>query len=243
MNDAQIRHISRSDVEQMSTSHLDRVSVPIPSELSEVVASQFGDRLPLIQEYVSLLENEGIEWGLIGPRETDRLWERHIVNSLCVSSLIAKGLFVTDCGSGAGLPGIVLAIARPDLYIDLVEPMSRRCDFLSMCVSELGLSSTVNVVRSRVEDYRMTPDILTCRALSGLSTLIAMTSHLVPPSTLLAIKGARAETELMAAKSLLISRHLQADIIRPEVKLSSTSNPILLGTVVRVTKAQTAVSS
>ena len=221
----------------MSEDHSPGVSVPIPSELREVVETQFRDRLPLICEYVDLLANQGIEWGLIGPRETERLWERHIVNSLCVSPLIPNGLMVADCGSGAGLPGIVLAIARTDLYIDLVEPMSRRCDFLEMCVSQLGLASTVNVVQSRVEDYRMAPDIVTCRALAGMSTLIAMTSHLIPPSTLLAIKGAKAEIEIEGAKNLIKSRHLRAELVQPELRTSKESDPVILGTVVRVTRA------
>jgi len=215
------------NVEQMSKD----LTLSIPSELDEFLVNQFGDRLPLIQEYVSLLANEGIEWGMIGPREVDRIWERHIVNSLCVSSLIRKGLFVTDCGSGAGLPGIVLAIARPDLYIDLVEPMSRRCKFLAECVSRLELESTVNVVRSRVEDYQPTPDILTCRALANLSSLIEMTSRFIPPATLLAIKGDRAGIEVQAAQSVLESHHLEAGIVQSQDKA------ITLGTVVRVESA------
>jgi len=226
----------------MGGDHSSRVSVPIPSDLSEVVATQFGDSVPLICEYVNLLANEGIEWGLIGPRETDRLWERHIVNSICVSPLIRKCLFVADAGSGAGLPGIVLAMARPDLYVDLVEPMSRRCDFLEMCVSRLGLESTVNVVRSRVEDYRMAPDIVTCRALAGMSTLIAMTSHLVPPSTLLAIKGAKAEVEIEGARNLIKEQHLKADIIRPKSRTTNSAS-LILGTVVRVARESDTKSS
>jgi len=208
--------------------------VPIPADLADLVADQFCDRLPVMREYASLLANEGIEWGLIGPRETDRLWDRHIVNSVSVSPLIPRGLFVADCGSGAGLPGLVLAIARPDLYIDLVEPMSRRCDFLNLCVSRLDLSSTVNVVRCRVEEYRPTPDVVTCRALANMSSLIEMTSNLVPPATLLAIKGARAGSELEAAGSMLNSRNLDADIIHARVEVPGHSTPFTLGTVVRV---------
>jgi len=212
---------------------IDRKSgVGVPEDLKSIVADQFGVRLPLALQFVELLTNEGIEWGLIGPREADRLWDRHIVNSLAVSSLIHKGLFVADLGSGAGLPGLVLAIARPDLYIDLVEPMSRRCDFLNLCVSRLELEETVNVVRCRVEDYQPTPDILTCRALANLSSLVDMTSRFIPPAMLLAIKGERAGMEVQAAKSLLSSHRLTANIIQPQ-SMGST-----LGTVVRVEGAR-----
>jgi len=214
-------------------SRIGRTSVPVPAEVTELITEQFGHRLPLIQEYVDSLANEGIEWGLIGPRETERLWERHIVNSLCVSPLIRKGLFVADCGSGAGLPGIVLAIARPDLYIDLVEPMGRRCDFLKLVVSRLDLSSTVNVIRSRVEDYQPIPDIVTCRALAAMPALIEMTSHLVPPAALLAIKGARAHKELEDAHDLLASRRLQADVVVSSVRTLDGQHTSL-GTVVKV---------
>jgi len=200
----------------------------VPPEFSRVAADMFGNRLPLAQQYASLLANEGIEWGLIGPREYDRIWERHIMNSLCVSALIPKGLFVADLGSGAGLPGIVLAIAREDLYVDLVEPMGRRCDFLSMCVAKLGLSETVNVVRTRVEDYQVTPDVLTCRALANMSSLVELTSRFIPPGTLLAIKGEKAPAEVESASTILRTRGLQAEIIRP------TMDNIQLGTVVRV---------
>jgi len=220
------RHQQAAMNKDMST---DRKSgVGVPEDLKSIVTDQLGERLPLAQEYVELLAKEGIEWGLIGPRETDRLWDRHIVNSLAVSSLIHKGLFVADLGSGAGLPGLVLAIARPDLYIDLVEPMSRRCDFLNLCVSRLELEETVNVVRCRVEDYQPNPDILTCRALANLSSLVDMTSRFIPPATLLAIKGDRAGIEVQTAKSLLSSHRLKANIIQPQ------SVGYTLGTVVRV---------
>jgi len=233
------------------TDGVDRMDIPVPEDLAGLVTELFGHRLPLVRDYVRLLANEGIEWGLIGPRETDRLWERHIVNSLCVSPLIAKGLFVADCGSGAGLPGIVLAIARPDLYVDLVEPMARRCDFLNLVVSRLDLSSTVNVIRARVEDYQPIPDVVTCRALANLSTLIPMTSALIPPATLLAIKGDRATIEIENAQELLDDYQLQAEILQPSASTSSTSEVSMalpsapsvsaelpLGTIIKVTSVK-----
>lgn len=208
--------------------------VPIPHEDESLVAYLFGDRIALAETYADLLVTEGIEWGLIGPRETDRVWDRHIVNSLCVSPLINKGLFVADLGSGAGLPGIVLAIARPDLYIDLVEPMARRCDFLSLCVDRLGLGSTVNVVRCRVEEYEPSPDILTCRALANMSSLVEMVDRFIPPATLLAIKGTRAAAEVSDAHAVLSSHHLQADIIHSHISVPYSDKPVELGTVVSV---------
>src|SRR5258708_14948281 len=111
----------------------------------------FGDRLPLAVRYVDWLAGAGVERGLIGPREADRLWERHVLNCAAVAALIPPGSSIVDIGSGAGLPGVVLAIARPDLKITLVEPMLRRTAFLESVVTDLGLTS-VKVDRARAED-------------------------------------------------------------------------------------------
>jgi 16S rRNA (guanine527-N7)-methyltransferase len=218
----------------------------VPQEWAEVVQLGFGDRVHLGEQYAGILADEGIEWGLIGPREADRLWDRHIVNSLCVMPLIDVGATVADIGSGAGLPGIPLAIARPDLRIDLVEPMQRRVDFLSMCVGRLGLEAQVRVVRARVEEYEGHPQVVTCRAVASVARLVELTSGdaaplrsghladtqpLVPPAELLAIKGERAEEEIRAAKRCLQRRGLTADVSRPEIAGR------LLGTVVRVRAA------
>jgi 16S rRNA (guanine527-N7)-methyltransferase len=141
-------------------------------QVLDLARSVFADRFELARAYVDLLSDEGIAWGLIGPREADRLWERHVLNSVCLTPVITDNSVVADIGSGAGLPGIPLAIARPDLHIDLVEPMQRRIDFLTLCVERLGLSDRVSVVRSRVEEYRGRPDVVTCRALAPVGRLV-----------------------------------------------------------------------
>jgi 16S rRNA (guanine527-N7)-methyltransferase len=156
--------------------------------------------------------------------------------------LIGADAMVADIGSGAGLPGIPLAIARPDLRIDLVEPMQRRVDFLSMCVERLDLGSHVRVVRGRVEEYEGHPQVVTCRAVASVARLVELVSgdaspvrgagqgahSLVPPAELLAIKGERAGEEVRAAKRDLQRRRLVAEVTRPEI------DGKVVGTVVRV---------
>lgn len=110
----------------------------------------FGDRLPRAQLYAEILAGAGVERGLIGPREVDRLWDRHILNSAAVSELIVDGCRVADIGSGAGLPGIPLALARPEVHVTLIEPLLRRSEFLREVVDELGVG--VTVVRGRAEE-------------------------------------------------------------------------------------------
>ena len=227
-----------------------------PEPLGGLCLAVFGDRLSLVEEYVGLLAREGVEWGLIGPREVDRLWERHIVNSLCVLPLVEEvigrvsrggvaggGVVVADMGSGAGLPGIVLALARPGLRVDLVEPKERRVRFLEMCVERLGLRGSVSVVRSQAVEYchfvrkagsappgagRAAERVVVCRALAGVGELVEMVHELVPPAELLAIKGDRAAEEVEAARGVLESRGLGAEIVRPDVWGAE------VGTVVRV---------
>ncbi|MCL2471815.1 MAG: 16S rRNA (guanine(527)-N(7))-methyltransferase RsmG [Propionibacteriaceae bacterium] len=206
------------------------MDVPIPEHLRPLCDEVFGDRLPLAMAYAGLLAREGIEWGLIGPRERDRMWDRHILNSMCVSGLIPRGCQVADVGSGAGLPGIPLAIARPDLRIELVEPMRRRVDFLTMCVERLGLEATVSVVRASAQEYVGTASIVTCRALAPVRELIVMMDHVVKHAPVLAIKGQRAELEIAAAGDQLIESQLFATVLRPEV------GGEVLGTVVRLSR-------
>src|SRR5829696_7297358 len=140
---------------------------PMPSLLREV----FGDEFPLVNRYVDILATTGVEWGLIGPREAERLWDRHILNSAALSGLIAANSTVADVGSGAGLPGIPLALLRPDLRMTLVEPLLRRSTFLVEAVDELQLTQ-VAVVRARAEEYTGRYDIVVARALAPLDRLI-----------------------------------------------------------------------
>jgi 16S rRNA (guanine527-N7)-methyltransferase len=160
----------------------------------------FGDRLDVVRSYTNELAARGEELGLIGPLELPRLWTRHILNSALLAPLIKPGR-VGDVGSGAGLPGIVLAIARPDAHFVLIEPMERRVDWLVGEASRLGLDN-VEVVRARAEDVTLSPwlDQVTARAVSALSKLIPLTARLLrSEGELLLLKGANVDAEVAAA--------------------------------------------
>lgn len=149
----------------------------------------FGDDLSLINRYVDLLETWGIDRGLIGPREAPRLWERHILNCAVVTPRIPVDATVADVGSGAGLPGLVWAIARPDLHVTLIEPLLRRTTFLTEVVDELGLTNAA-VVRGRATDVADVFDVVTARAVADLGRLGQWCLPLVRPGgVLLALKG------------------------------------------------------
>lgn len=160
----------------------------------------FGDRLPLAETYAALLAGSGTERGLIGPREADRLWERHLLNSAVVAELVPEGSTVIDVGSGAGLPGIPMALARPDLRVELVEPLLRRTTWLDEVVAELGLQETVTVTRGKVSVIgRRAADVVTARAVAPLERLLPMCMPLLRPGgVLLALKGSSAEAEIEA---------------------------------------------
>ncbi|HEY0950298.1 16S rRNA (guanine(527)-N(7))-methyltransferase RsmG [Nocardioides sp.] len=163
------------------------------------------DRLPLAERYAELLATEGVLRGLIGPREAPRLWDRHLVNCALLASAIPTGASVCDVGSGAGLPGLVLAIARPDLRVTLVEPLLRRTTFLTEVVSELELA-TVEVVRARADalhgERRFA--VVTSRAVAPLERLLDWSMPLVEPSgELLAMKGSSAAVEVEDAAAAL----------------------------------------
>lgn len=152
-------------------------------------AEYFGDDLSLINRYVDLLETWGIDRGLIGPREAPRLWERHILNCAVVTPRIPADATVADVGSGAGLPGLVWAIARPDLHVTLIEPLLRRTTFLTEVVDELGLTNAA-VVRGRATEVADVFDVVTARAVADLGRLGQWCLPLVRPGgVLLALKG------------------------------------------------------
>jgi len=162
--------------------------------------SVFGDRTGVAQRYVDILSSRGIDWGLIGPREADRLWDRHVLNSVALADLVPQGASVVDVGSGAGLPGIPLAIARPDLRVVLLEPLLRRSHFLELAVAELGLDDRVSVVRGRAEDHAVRYQIVTCRAVAPLPRLLTWCLPLVGgKGRLLALKGSSAAHEVESA--------------------------------------------
>jgi 16S rRNA (guanine527-N7)-methyltransferase len=160
----------------------------------------FGERLPLAERFVSLLTEHGVPRGLIGPREVDRLWDRHVLNSAAITELIPESVTVTDVGSGAGLPGVPLAIARPDLRVTLLEPMARRVAWLTEVVDELGID--VRVVRGRAEESSTRQsvglaDVVTARAVAPLAKLAGWCLPLAAPGGwLMALKGESANEEL-----------------------------------------------
>lgn len=173
----------------------------------EAVAAEriFGDRLDLAKRYVGHLATSGIERGLIGPREVPRLWSRHVLNCAVVEELIDDGVKVADVGSGAGLPGLCLAIARPDLYLTLIEPLERRVTWLEEVVMDLGLSN-VEIIRSRAEAAigKVECSVVTARAVSALKTLAPLTIPLLGgEGELLAIKGRSAEEEITTARKTI----------------------------------------
>ena len=163
-------------------------------------AGVFGEQLGIARQYADLLAGPGVERGLIGPREVDRLWDRHILNSAAVGEIIEPDARVVDIGSGAGLPGLPLAIARPDLGVALVEPMLRRSDFLAEVVERLGLN--VRVFRGRAEDPSARTelggaDAVASRAVADLLKLARWSLPLLRPGgRMLALKGERAEGEV-----------------------------------------------
>jgi 16S rRNA (guanine527-N7)-methyltransferase len=161
----------------------------------------FGARLPLAVRYAWWLGGPGVERGLIGPREAERIWPRHLLNCVAVAALIPRGSHVVDVGSGAGLPGIVLAIARPDLKITLVEPMQRRVAFLDEVRTDLSLRG-VETRRARADDLvaaRLNADIVTARAVAPVDRLAALAAPLLRTGgQLLAIKGSAVAAEISA---------------------------------------------
>ena len=177
--------------------------VPEPPEPAR---SLFGDRLPTMVAYAELLASDGVLRGLIGPREVPRLWERHLLNCAVVAELIPSGAHIDDVGSGAGLPGIVLAVHRPDVHVTLIEPLLRRTVFLEEAVTELGLAN-VTVVRQRAEERaRSHPesDVVTARAVAPLERLAGWCLPLLKPGgVLLALKGSTAADELRSAQVAL----------------------------------------
>jgi 16S rRNA (guanine527-N7)-methyltransferase len=164
----------------------------------------FGENLSRAEQYRDLLAAEGMEWGLIGPREGERLWERHILNSLPVGQLIPVGSQVLDVGSGAGLPGIPLALDRPDLQITLLEPLARRIAFLELAIDRLNLSEQVTILRGKAATIQGQWPIVTARAVAPLPRLVEWClPRVAPGGLLLALKGESAATELDEARPAL----------------------------------------
>jgi 16S rRNA (guanine527-N7)-methyltransferase len=171
---------------------------PVP----ETAKAVFGAKYDKAVQYAELLSRDSEKLGLLGPRELDKLWSRHILNSAVVSEHIESGMKVADIGSGAGLPGLPVAIAKPDCQVTLVEPMERRSDWLKQAVSELKLDN-VRVFRVRGEDLDPQFDVVMARAVAALPKLIRFAiPGVLPGGRLLALKGAKAEEEIEEAKRL-----------------------------------------
>lgn len=169
-----------------------------PAEASVI----FGDRIGLARAYAAALARDSDTLGLLGPRELERLWSRHILNSAVVAELVPAGATVADVGSGAGLPGIPMAIAQPEAHFTLVEPMERRSDWLIQVCEEIGLTN-VEVRRARAEEVGSVYDIVTARAVSALPKLLRMTVDLTRAGgEILALKGSKAAEEVAEAQKI-----------------------------------------
>ena len=180
---------------------VDGALLSAPAAAAEV----FGAALPQVEAYAALLAGPAIERGLLGPREAPRLWERHLLNCAGLSSLVEDGQVVLDLGSGAGLPGLVLALQRPDVQVVLVESLQRRAQFLTECVEALGLRNTL-VRRARAEELhgKLEVDVVTARAVAPVDRLAAWSLPLLHPGgRLLALKGEQALAELEVARPAL----------------------------------------
>lgn len=173
----------------------------------DAASTIFGDRLDLADRYAELLATAGVEWGLLGPREVDRIWERHLLNCAAAAELVEAGERIVDIGSGAGLPGLPMAIAKPGLRVVLVESLLRRTEFLGMVIDELGLDA--EVIRGRAEDAEVRStvggaDAVTSRAVASLDKLARWSLPLLRQGgQLLAIKGERATDELREHRRVL----------------------------------------
>jgi len=189
----------------------------------------FSDALPVASAFAHLLATDATVRGLIGPREVPRLWERHLLNSAMVTDLVGPDASVCDVGSGAGLPGLVMAIRRPDLRVTLVEPLLRRTTFLTEVVDGLGLAN-VEVVRARAEELHGTRsfDVVTSRAVAPMDRLSAWSLPLVRSGgEFLAMKGSSVQDEVDAAASAISAGHgvlmgiveLGGEVLDPPVRI------------------------
>ncbi len=208
-------------------------SAPEVESEPTLATTLFGDRIELVRTYTADLADRGVELGLIGPLELPRLWTRHILNSALVAPLLRPGR-VGDVGSGAGLPGLVLAIARPDVHVILIEPMERRVEWLRHEAGRLGLEN-VEVLRARAEEARFSPflDQVTARAVSALSKLIPITAPLVRSGgELLFLKGASVDREVEAAAKAIRKAHLvDVEILILGEELGTESTRVFRATV------------
>lgn len=193
--DTSRRDTNRDDMDRRDTNRGD-----VTGDVAKAAEVLFGTHLPLAERFVGMLTEHGVPRGLIGPREVDRLWDRHVLNSAVLSELVPTDSTVVDVGSGAGLPGIPLAIARPDLRVTLLEPMARRVAWLTEVVEELGIDVRIERGRAEEPDVRRRlgqANVVTARAVAPLAKLAGWCLPLVlPGGWLMALKGESASEEL-----------------------------------------------
>jgi 16S rRNA (guanine527-N7)-methyltransferase len=177
-------------------------SDPLQVSRETLITQYFPGQEGAIRTYAELLTTAGIERGLIGPREGERIWERHIFNCLPVTQLLPQGASLFDIGSGAGLPGIVIALARPDLKVTLIEPLERRVEFLNEAVAAIAAGWVeIEVIRGRAQDVKKSADFVTARAVAPMDKLKKMCWHMVKTGgSLLAMKGESAANEMVGVK-------------------------------------------
>ena len=193
----------------------DAATVSRETSAAQVAAARWPGHFEQLQKYHIWLIGAGVERGLVGPREVPRMWDRHINNSAVIEEAVPQGASVIDVGSGAGLPGLPLAIIRADVTVTLLEPLARRVDFLQEVVDDLGLNDRVTVVRGRAEDVRhLKAQIVTSRAVAALPKLLTWSWPLVAEGgQILAMKGEQAVAEIEAGVNYLRKRHLKAEVI------------------------------
>ena len=209
----------------------------VPEEPTDEVRSFLGPSFSDVAEYARMLEEEGEIRGLLGPRDMERIWSRHIVNSAAVLEFMPgkRGRQVLDVGSGSGLAGIVIAACRPDLDVHLAEPMARRVEWLMDVGGDLGLDN-VTIHQARAEELRGKgkADVVTARAVANMSKLVRMTSKLIAPGgALVALKGRRAPIEVEEASGELRRHHLRAQIHEVPSIMEEESTYVVVCTRIR----------
>ena len=189
-------------------------NVPRGTKPTKSQEEALGAGFSKLAQYAEILVQDAVRLGIIGPREVDRIWDRHILNCAALTELIPDGQSIIDIGSGAGLPGIVLAILNPNSTVTLIEPMQRRTEFLTQTKTELGLSN-VEILRGRAEGQKVSAQNVTSRAVAPLNKLLSWSWPLVEKGgKVLAIKGEKATEELAEVKNELVSLKSSTAIIK-----------------------------